>query len=102
MHLALRIENIAEFSSASRANLQARRILAVPGPLNAKVALLHDAAAAGAITEVSHPGIETILGDGWLGEIETPRPIGTGGFAISAPYAPIVINHRNAVRLLPG
>ena len=47
-------------------------------------------------------GIEPLLGNRGLGEIETPRPIGAGGLAIAAADAPVVIDHRDAVRLLPG
>ena len=73
-----------------------------PRALDAEVAFLHHALAARTIAEIGHLRVEPLLRNLRLRQVESPRPIRTGGFAIAAADAPVVINHRDAVRFLPG
>ena len=47
-------------------------------------------------------GLSCSVGNLRLGEVEPPRPVGAGRFAVPAADAPVVVDHRDAVRLLPG
>lgn len=46
--------------------------------------------------------IDLVRSDLRLGEVEPPGPIGAGRLAITAADAPIVVDHRDPVGLLPG
>src|SRR5688572_18396064 len=88
--LAVRIEDVAEFSRPDRAGFEARRVLPGPRPLNAEVTFLHHALFARAVPEVSHLGVEPFLRHPGLGEIEAPRPVGTRRLTVAAADAPVV------------
>src|SRR6185503_21148167 len=99
--LAVWIENVAELARARRAHFQARRISARPRALNAEMAFLHHTLPAWTIPKIGHLRIKLVLRNRRLGEVESPRPIRTRGFAITTADAPVVIDHRDAVLLLP-
>src|SRR5208283_5638511 len=100
--LALRIEDVAEFARAGRADLDAGGVAARAGALDAEMALLHHPLAPGPVAQVGHVEVELLLRDRGGGEVEAPREIGAGRLAVAAADAPVVVDHRYAVRLLPG
>src|ERR1035441_549087 len=101
-HLALRIKDVAELSRSDRANFDASRIAAHPCALDAEMTLLHHPLASRAVPQVRHVQVQPFFRDRRFGEIKMPGPIGAGGFTIPAADAPVVVDHRNAVRLLPS
>src|SRR5665647_1092742 len=98
---AVRVKDVAKFSRSGGADFEARRVSAHARALDAEMTFLHHALAPRAIAEIGHVGIEPLLRNLGLGEVETPRPIRAGGFAVAAADAPVVIDHGDAVFLLP-
>ena len=101
-NFAAGIENVAEFPRAGGADLDAGGIPAGAGALDAEMAFFHHALAPRPVAKVGHVGVQPLLGNRGLGEVEAPRPVGTGCLAVAAADAPVVVDHRDAVGLLPG
>ena len=101
-HLALRVQHVAELAGTGRADLQAGRQTPHAGPLQAEGALFHDPFAPRPVGQIGHLRIDLVVGKLGFCKVEAPRPIRTGRLAIAAADAPIVVDHRDAVRLLPG
>src|SRR6266581_1041948 len=99
---AVRIEDVAELPRAGGTDFEARGVFSLARALDAEMAFLHHALPPGAIAEIGHLRIDSFFGNLRLREVEPAREVRTRGFAIATPDAPVVINHRDAVLLLPG
>src|SRR5262245_11093491 len=100
-NLAVGIENVSELAGAGGTHFEARRIFSRARALDTEVAFLHHALLARTIAEVRHVRIDLVRGNLRLRPVESPREVGTRGFAIPAADAPVVIDHRDAVRFGP-
>ena len=65
-------------------------------------AFLHHAFGAWTVGEVAHVGVQFVLGDRWLGEVEPSRPVWARRFAVAATDAPVVVDNGDAVGFGPG
>ena len=72
------------------------------GALDAPMAFFHHALPARPVAQIRHVRIQPLFGNFRLRPIETAGEIRTGRFAVTATDAPIVIDHRDAIRFLPG
>ncbi len=66
------------------------------------MALLDDALRPRSVAQDVRVGIDLVLRNRWLGPVEVARPVGAGGHAVAAADAPVVVDHDDAVGLLPG
>src|SRR5207247_11351475 len=101
-HLAVWVQNIAELPRAGGTDFETRRIATRPRALDAKVTFFHDSLVTWTVSQVSHVRIDLVLGDRRSSEVEAARPVRAGSFAVTAPDAPIVINHGDPIGFLPG
>ncbi len=70
--------------------------------MNTKGAFFHSTFHSGSVAEVVDGRIDLLLGKVWLCPIENPPFVRTGGNAIPAADAPVVIHDDDPVRFLPG
>jgi hypothetical protein len=70
--------------------------------VDAEGALLHDSLGSRSVAEVVGVGLDLLGRDSRVRPVEVARPVGAGGHAAAAADAPVVVDDRDAVRLLPG
>src|SRR5437870_1808382 len=92
---AVRIEEVAELPSAGGLDFKTRWVFSLARALDAEMAFLHHALPPRAVAEIGHLRINPLFRNGRLRKVKSPRPVGTGSFAIAAADAPVVINHRD-------
>jgi hypothetical protein len=70
--------------------------------LDTKSAFFHGAFHSGSVSEIVDRGIDLFFWNVWLRPVEDPPLVGTGGNAVPATDAPVVVDHDDAIRFLPG
>jgi len=98
---AVRIEEVAKFSGPGGACLHTGRISSLPYPLNTEGALIDSTFHPGSVPEVMDGGIDLLFWNVWIGPIEDSPLVGTGGDAVSASDAPVIINDHDPIGFLP-
>jgi hypothetical protein len=101
-HFAVRIEKIPKFPRSRGTGLYTRRIPSVSHPLDTKGAFFHGTLHSGSVSKVVDRGINLLFWNVWLRPIEDPPLIRAGCDAVPAADAPVVINHDDPIRFLPG
>jgi hypothetical protein len=70
--------------------------------LDTKGALFHGTLHSGPVSKIVDRGIDLLFRYVRFRPVEDPSLIGAGGDAVPATDAPVIINHDDPVRLLPG
>jgi hypothetical protein len=101
-HFAVRIEKIAKFPRSCRTGFHTRRIPSISHPLDTKGAFFHGTLHSGAVSKIVDRGINLLFWNVWLRPVEDPPLIGAGCDAVPAADAPVIIDHDDTIRFLPG
>src|SRR5512143_537170 len=101
-NLAVRVEQITELPRTNRTGFHASRVSAVSRPLDAEGALLHDSLITRPVAQVVRLRIDLLRLSVRLRPVKMASTVGTGGHAVPAADAPVIIDDDDAVRLLPG
>jgi hypothetical protein len=100
-YLAVRIKQVAELPRSHGAGFDTCRVTSVSSTLDAERALLDHALVAWTITEIVRLGIDLLGFAAGFRPIEVAGAIRTGGHAIPAADAPVVIDDYDSIRLFP-
>jgi hypothetical protein len=97
----MRIKQVPEFPCSCGADFHAGGITPVPHPLDTKSTFFHNIFHSGPVPQIMNVRIQFFHGNIRLGPVKDSPLVRTGRNTITATYAPIVIDHHNAVRFLP-
>jgi hypothetical protein len=101
-HFAVWIEKIAEFPRSCGTGFHTGRIFSVSHPLDTKGAFFHGALHSGSVSKIVDRGIDLLFWNVWLRPVEDPPLVGAGCDAVPAADAPVIIDHDDTIRFLPG
>ena len=96
------IEQVAKDAGSGRAGFKAGRQLTLACAVQTEGAFFHHTLRADTVTEVTLLRVDFFFGDFRFGPIETTSVVWTGGFAVTAANAPVVVDNDDAVGLFPS
>jgi hypothetical protein len=70
--------------------------------LDTKGALFHGTLHSGPVSKIVDRGIDLLFRNVWLRPVEDPSLVGAGCNAVPATNAPVVVDHDDTIRFLPG
>jgi len=96
------IEKVSEFPRPRRTGFHAGWISSIPHPLDTEGALVNGTLHPWPVSKIVNGGVQFLLGNVGFCPVEDPPFIGTGGNAIPAADAPVIIDHHQPIRFFPG
>jgi hypothetical protein len=101
-YFTARVEQVSEFPGSCGTGLHAGGVTPIPDPLDTKRTFFNNIFHSGPVPQIVNIRIQLFRGNVGLGPVKDPPLVRAGSNTITAAYAPVVIDHHDAVRFLPG